>query len=84
MKTYAQEQGIMSQHRKMLMSSFTLQNGTLITLLLLFYLQLGLVVTNIHRFLSTPQGNVSAALYRQQWTQEAKVAEIPIQVWLPR
>ena len=80
MKTYAQQQGIMSQPRKILMSSFTLQNGTLITLLLLFYLQLGLVVTKRHRFLSTPQGNVSAALYRQQWTQVAKVAEIPIQV----
>ena len=34
----------------MLISSFTLKNGTLITPLLLFYLQLGLVVTKIHRF----------------------------------
>ena len=33
----------------MLISSFTLQNGTLITPLLLFYLQLGLVVTKTHR-----------------------------------
>ena len=49
MKTYAEEGGIMSQPRKMLISSFTLQNGTLITPLLLFYLQLGLVVTKIHR-----------------------------------
>ena len=39
----------MSQPRKMLISSFTLQNATLITPLLLFYLQLGLVVTKIHR-----------------------------------
>ena len=50
MKTYAEEGGIMSQPRKMLISSLTLQNGTLITPLLLFYLQLGLVVTKIHRF----------------------------------
>ena len=50
MKTYAEEEGTMSQYRKMLISSFTLQNGTLITPLLLFYLQLGLVVTKIHRF----------------------------------
>ena len=36
MKTYAEERGIMSQPRIMLISSFTLQNGTLITPLLLF------------------------------------------------
>ena len=40
----------MSQLRKMLISSFTLQNGALNTPVLLFYLQLGLVVTKIHRF----------------------------------
>ena len=40
----------------MLISSFILQNGTLITPLLLFYLQLGLVVTIIHRFVEyTPK-----------------------------
>ena len=50
MKTYAEEEGIMSQLRKMLISSFTLQNGTLINPLLLFYLNLGLVVRKIHRF----------------------------------
>ena len=50
MKTYAEEVGTMSQPRKMLISSFTLQNGTLFTALLLFYLQLGLVVTKMHRF----------------------------------
>ena len=82
MKTYAEEEGIMSQPRKMLISSFTLQNGTLITPLLLFYLQLGLVVTKIHHFLSKPQRNVSTALHRQQWTQEGegKETKIPNQV----
>ena len=56
MKTYAEEGGIMSQPRKMLISSFTIQNGTLITPLLLFYLQLGLVCTKIHRFIEyTPK-----------------------------
>ena len=49
MKTYAEEEGIMSQPRKMLISSFKLQNGTLITPLFLFNLQLGLVVTKKHR-----------------------------------
>ena len=50
MQTYAEEKGTKSQPRKVLISSFTLQNGNLITPLLLFYQQLGLVVTKIHRF----------------------------------
>ena len=50
MKMYGEEEGIMSQPRKILISSFTLQNGILITPLLLFYLHLGLVVTKTHRF----------------------------------
>ena len=55
-KTYAEEERLLSQPRKMLISSFTLQNGTLITALLLFYLQLGLVCTKIHRFVEyTPK-----------------------------
>ena len=49
-KPYAEEKVIMSQPQKMLISSFTLQNGTLITPLFLFYLQLQLVVTKIHCF----------------------------------
>ena len=55
-KTFAEEEGIMSQTRKILISSFTLPNGTLITPLLLFYLQLDLVCSKIHRFVEyTPQ-----------------------------
>ena len=87
METYAEDEGIMSQPRKMLISSFTLQNGTLITPLLLFYLQLGRVVTKIQQrtvLLSTPHRIVSTALYMQQWMQEGKVTKIPIQVSLPR
>ena len=49
MKTYAEEEGIMSQTRKLLISSFTIQNGTLIIPLFFFYLQLWLVVTKKHR-----------------------------------
>ena len=49
MKNYAEEERLLSQPRKMMISSFTLQNGTLITPLLLLYLQLGLVRTKIHR-----------------------------------
>ena len=50
MKNYAEEEKLMSQPRKMLISIFTLQNRTLITPLLLFYLKLGLVCTKIHHF----------------------------------
>ena len=77
MKTYAEEEGIMSQPRKTMISSFTLQNGTLITPLLLFHLQPGLAVTKIHRF-------VEYTLYRQQWTQEGNVTKIRSQVSLLR
>ena len=56
MKNFAEEERSLSQPRKMLISSFTLQNGLLITPLLLFYLQLGLVVAKIHRFVEyTPE-----------------------------
>ena len=55
-KNYAEEEKLLSQPRKMLISSFISQNGIIITPLLLFYLQLGLVVTKIHRFVEyTPK-----------------------------
>ena len=43
MKDYAEKEGLLCQPRKILISSFFLENGTLITPLLLFYLNLGLV-----------------------------------------
>ena len=50
MKNNSEEERLMPQPRKMLIYSFTLQNGTLNTPLLIFYLQVGLVCTKIHRF----------------------------------
>ena len=50
MKEHAGKEGIMSQPRKKLISSFHLKNGTIITPLLLYYLNLGLECTKIHRF----------------------------------
>ena len=50
MKDYAEDEKLLFQPRNMLISSSTLQNGTLTTPLLLFFVQLGLVVTKIHRF----------------------------------
>ena len=50
MKDYAEKEGLLCQPRKMLISSFFLENGTLITPLLLSYLDLGLVCKKIYRF----------------------------------
>ena len=50
MKEYAEKEGIIPQPRRMLISSFILTNGTIITSSLLFYLKLGLVCKKIHRF----------------------------------
>ena len=50
MREYAEKENIMAQPRRMLVSSFILTNGTIITPLLLFYLKLGLVSKKIHRF----------------------------------
>ena len=56
MKSFVEEEGLISEPRELLISSFILQNGTLIALLLLFYLQLGRFVTKKHRFLEyTPK-----------------------------
>ena len=48
-KNYAEEGRLLSQPQKKLISILTLQNGTLFTPLFLFYLQLGLVVSKVHR-----------------------------------
>ena len=56
MKEYAEKVGIMPQLKRMLISSFILTNGTIKTPLLLFFLKLGLVGKNIHRFVQyTPR-----------------------------
>ena len=50
MKKYAEENKLMTQPRRMLISSFHLINGTIITPLLNFYLDLGLECDRIYRF----------------------------------
>ena len=55
LQDYAQKKVLMSQPRRMLISTFELINGTIITPLLLFYLELGLVCTKTYRFVeNTP------------------------------
>ena len=56
MKEYAKKEGIMSQSRRVFLSSFILTNGNIISPLLLFYLKLGLVFKKVHRFVQyTPR-----------------------------
>ena len=50
MQEYAEKQGLLCQPRKMLISSYFLENGTLITPVLPFYLELGLVCKKIYHF----------------------------------
>ena len=49
-KDYAEKEGLLCQPRKILISSYFLENGTLITPVLLFYLNLGLVYKKIYCF----------------------------------
>ena len=61
MKEYAGKEGIMSQPRKMLISCFHLKNGTIITPLVIYYLNLGLECTKVHRFVQyTPTKRFSS------------------------
>ena len=56
MKEYAEKEGIMSQPRRMLISSFYLRNGTITNPLLLYYMHLGLECTKSHQFVQcTPK-----------------------------
>ena len=50
MKTFKEENDLLKQPQIMLISSFKLTNGNLITPLFNFYLDLGLQCTKIHRF----------------------------------
>ena len=52
-KMHPEKEGIMSLPRKTLISSFALQNGNLNTPHLLFYAQLGLVITKIPSFVES-------------------------------
>ena len=50
MRHYAIDNDLRKQQQRMLISSFKLETGTLITPLLIFYLSLGLKCTQIYRF----------------------------------
>ena len=56
MKSYADQKGLLQQPSRMLISSFHLENGCVITPLFNFYRRLGLECTRVHRFVEyTPE-----------------------------
>ena len=56
MKSYADEQGLLRQSSRMMISNFHLENGSLITPLFNFYRTLELECTRVHRFVEyTPE-----------------------------
>ena len=56
MRKYAIENNLLKQPQRMFISSFKLENGTIITPLLIFYLGLGLNCTKIYRLVQyTPE-----------------------------
>ena len=84
MREYAEKENIRPQPKRMLISSFILLNGTIITPLLLFYLKLGLVCKKTHRFVQyTPkkcfnnfvQSAVDARRQRDENPNSSVVAE---------
>ena len=80
MREYAEKENIMAQRRRMLISSFVLTDGTIITPFLLFYLKLGLVRKKIHRFVQyTPRKcfNKFVQSAMEARRQETKI-EIPV------
>ena len=84
MKEYAEKERIMPQPRRMLISSFILTNGSIITPLLLFYLKLGLVCRKIHRFVQYTPRNCFNISYSLPWMHDDKEIKIQIPVLLPR
>ena len=71
MGEYAEKEGIMLQPRTTLISSFQQRDGFMITLLHLYYLNLGLECTKVHQFVQyTPKkcfnGFVQSAVNAQR------------------
>ena len=73
MKKYAGENKLMTQPRRMLICSFHLINGTIITPLLDFYFILDWNVTEFIALFSTLQWNALLALFIPQWMLGEKV-----------
>ena len=84
MKQYAEKENIMVQPRRMLISSFILTNGTIITPLLSFYFQLGLVCKKTHGFVQYTPRKCFTISYSLPWMHDDKEMKIQTRVLLPR
>ena len=78
MREYAEKENIMAESRKMLISSFNLTNGTVITPLLFFYLKLGLVCKKITCLFNTLPEIASTISHSLPWMHDVKETKIQI------
>ena len=76
MLDYAERNALLLKPQRMLISSYKLNNGIVITPLLKFYLKLGLRCTRIHRFIEYTPQNVSTVSYNRSLMQDEKVMKI--------
>ena len=79
MRDYAENENIMPQPRKMLISSFNLTNGSIITPLLLFFLQHGLVCRFTGLFNTLPESALTIS-YSLPWMHDVKELKTQIPV----
>ena len=72
MKNYAIENEMLKHPQRMLISSFKLENGTVITPLFNFYMELGLQCTKIYRFVQYFPRKCSIISFNRWLMQEEK------------
>ena len=72
LKNYAIENEMLKHPQRILISSFKLENGTVITALFNFYLELGLQRTKIFRFVQYTPQNVSIISFNKWLMLEEK------------
>ena len=84
MKKFSEKENIIVQPRRMLISSFILTNGTIITPLLLFYLKPGIVCKKCTGFFNTLPEIVLKISYSLPCMHDDKEMKIQMRVLLPR
>ena len=84
MKQYAEKENIMVQPRRMLISSFILTRGTIITPLLLLFLKLGQFVKRFAGLFNTLPEIASTISYSPPLMHDDKEMKLQTQVLLPR
>ena len=84
MKQYAEKENIMVQPRRMLISSFILTNGTIITPFSCFICNLGWFVERFTGLFKTFPESVLTISYSLPWMHDDKEMKIQNRVLLPR